>query len=223
MFHEEDPFLQASADLDSVLKKSKIILSKINSTSFVDNNDLGKIKELKEEAVDLLNILRDAIQMLLDMSGRINGRVFSPNEIVERQNSVKLFEKDVDNLEKMYHSLSGRREAVQSSLQPEDVSDNYVLLQEREQRDQIAQQEEVMDRLAHGLRELRDTGINIHNELDTQNVMLADVDRDVTSLQARLHSANEKVDRLLGSLSNRGKILIICCLMGLLFFLFLLY
>lgn len=223
MLQEGDPFQQTASDLELLLQKSKSIQHKVSTSGFVSSNSFEEIGEIYNESVDLLGVLKEALQVLNDTGGKINGKVFSANEIVQRQNTVRGFENDVDNLKKFYTSLSARQEAVSASMpSQEETSDNYVLLQQRAQQEEIAQQEEVMERMAHGLQELRETGLNINNELETQNTILVDVDRNISTVQARLRSANEKLDQLLASLSNKGKICTICALLGIIFVLFIL-
>lgn len=223
MNQEGDPFPQAEADLELLLRRSRDLQKKFVSNGFVSAVDLQEIRELYADSVEILGILKYALFALDENGGKINGNIFSANDIVERQNAVKSFENDVEALQKLCATLSTREEAVSSSLQQRKDSDNFLQLQHLAQKDEIAQQEEIMDRLSHGLQELRETGINVNSELRTQNVLLVDVDSKVSSLQARLRSANERVDQLLNSLSNKGKICTICMLLGVIFLLYLLF
>lgn len=223
MNEESDPFPQGEADLDLLLRRSRELQNKFTSSGFVSAGDLQEIRELYADALDILGILKFALSVLNEKGGRINGTIFSANEVVERQNAVRSYENEIEGLKKFCTALTIREEAVTSTLQQGKDSDNFMNLQLLAQKDEIAQQEEIMDRLAHGLEELRETGINVNTELTTQNILLADVDSKVSSLQAKLRTANERVDQLLNSLSNKGKICTICVLLGLIFFLYLLF
>lgn len=223
MNQETDPFPQAAADLELLLRRSRELQKKFTSSGFVSAPDLRELRIIYADSVDFLGILNYALHALDEKGGKVNGNIFSTNEIVRRQNAVKGFSNDVENLKKFCETLSVREEAVNSSIQQGKESDNFLLTQEYSQLQEIAQQEEIMDRLSYGLQELRETGINVNNELSTQNVILAEVDSKVSSLQMKIQSANQRVNQLLNSLSNKGKICTICALLGVIFVLYLLF
>lgn len=223
MNQESDPFPQAAADLELLLRRSRELQKKFTSSGFVSAPDLHELRTIYAESVDFLGILNYALHALDEKGGKVNGNIFSANEIVRRQNAVKGFSNDVDNLKKFCATLSVREEAVNTSIQQGKESDNFLLTQEYAQLQEIAQQEEIMDRLSYGLQELRETGINVNSELSTQNVILAEVDSKVSSLQMKIRTANQRVNQLLNSLSNKGKICTICALLGVIFVLYLLF
>eukprot|EP00796_Vickermania_ingenoplastis_P012446 gene12446-8535_t len=220
-----DPFLQAAAALDELLRRGRVMRSRLRSSGFIHASDFAELTGIQEEAQELLTIVTDAVQVLHGSGGRINGQVLSANEMVERQNTVRGFENEMEELNRFYTAVRSTRQAsasAESSSPADDVlvsSDVYVLQQEHAQEAEMAHQEEVMDRLAFGLQELRATGININDELNTQSVMLQEVDTSMTAVQARLQSANRKLDDLLASLSNKGKICTLCALFGVAMFL----
>lgn len=223
----EDPFVFATADLEQVFKDGREIQQRTSSSGFVSAADYQNLTALYRDAEELLKIVKDALKALNDKGGRINDHIFSANEIVQRQNTVHIFESEMENLKVFYESLRKRQEAVQqapvSATTPPEGQDHYVQLQENAQQAEIAHQQEIMDRLSHGLQELRETGIGIRTELNEQNESLEAVDNNISAVQARLRSANQKLDAFLGSLSTSKKMMVILVLVALVIILYILF
>lgn len=226
---QSDPFLEAADDLKTLFEQSRVLYAKINSTSFVTVSDFQKMQSFHNDAKELLNILKDAFDIVAERGGRVNDQIINANELVQRQSILRSFENDMEQLSKSITFLESRqrsaqeRDAAAASANADARQDDYVVEQQHAQVDEIARQEEVMDRLSHGIQELKRTGLNIGEELHTGNELLADVDTSVTSVQARLVSANQKLDRLLASLSNSHKLLIILVLLGIILVLYILF
>lgn len=222
--YNDDPFPQAAADLQLILARGKDLQKKTSSSGLVTAKDSKALKEIHEEALETFDILTNALQILNNRGGKINGTIFSANEIILRQNTLRSLENELETFNKFYTPIATREREI-SSLPPQATSekDNYIMMQEQAQQEEIVQQEEVMDRLAHGLQELKATGININEELQTQTVILTEVDRNMSTVQSRLRAANDEVDRLLSTLSNKGKICTILGLIGVIIVLYILF
>ncbi|KEG08583.1 syntaxin 6 [Trypanosoma grayi] len=65
--------------------------------------------------------------------------------------------------------------------------------------------EATLDRLAGGVRRVKETAVNINDELNTQEHVLDDIDEGVTRAQLRLEGAMKKVAVLLDSASDGKK------------------
>ncbi|EPY40768.1 syntaxin of plants SYP7 [Angomonas deanei] len=156
--------------------------------------------------------MREMLDVIEKRGGRVHGTVFSANEIVRRQNTFNELQNSYHDIRQFYQSVVPRVHAARPTEDGVQAVDEFAQVQEHAQREETALQDEILDRLTYGLRELRETGVTINDELETQDDMLNDIDKDMTTLQIKLRSANEKIDKLLASMSNGGKI---CTIVGL--------
>ncbi|EAN81477.1 hypothetical protein, conserved, partial [Trypanosoma cruzi] len=62
------------------------------------------------------------------------------------------------------------------------------------------------------VRRVRETAVNVRDELDTQEHVLDDIDSGMTRAQMRLENVVKKTSRLLDSASDRKKIICIVVL-----------
>ncbi|ESL11017.1 hypothetical protein TRSC58_01242 [Trypanosoma rangeli SC58] len=94
---------------------------------------------------------------------------------------------------------------------------NDFLQQEHEaqQRHMLAD-DVTIDRLAGGVHRVRDTAVNIKDELNTQEYVLDDIDSGMTRAQLRLQGVIRKVGKLLDSASDRKKFICIVVLVAIL-------
>lgn len=90
---------------------------------------------------------------------------------------------------------------------------NDFLRQEHEvQRDIMQTDDQTLDRLSSGIHRVRDTAVNINDELTTQEHILDDIDKGMTRVQMKLEGAVKKVAKLIDQSSDRGKMICIAVL-----------
>lgn len=218
-----DPFNDSVQELRDLIVKGKLLLHELNQRGFASVESYRQLEELCEDMEDILDLLKQMMRAIDEDGGKVHGKIFSANEIVARQNTLRSLEFDVKEISGFYNQVRQRRalsaaaSAQQVSARP--VTDEFLTAQEFVQREEILQQDDVMDRLAFGLQELRETGVRINDELHTQEVVLDEMDREVSGVQARLRDANAKVDKLLASMSNTKKVCTIVTLIFVLIFL----
>lgn len=216
---QEDPFNDSVNELRALTVRAKAIQHSVTQRGFVDAAKTSELEELCAEINELVGLLQETQQVVENKGGRVHGKIFSANEIVERQRVLHSLYTDATEATTFLKHLKSRSEArntafssAVTALPPhleqssKGSPDGFLVAQEHEQREATREQDEVIDRLAYGLQELRETGINITDELEQQDEMLTEVERDVSGVQLRLRAVNAKVDKLLASMSNRGKV-----------------
>ncbi|KAL7711457.1 Syntaxin [Lotmaria passim] len=230
--HADDPFNDSVKEVRELVVRARLMEQQATQKGVVTPSIVSELQQIQSDVEELLQFLKDMLRVVDERGGKVQGKVFSANEIMERQNTVRSLEGDVADIHSFYRKVaasSAQRQraataaeaAVASPLDGRGCSgqDEFITAQTHAQREEEKVQDEVLDRLTYGLRELRETGVNIHEELDTQETMLNDVDRDVSGVQVRLRAANAKVDKLLASMSNKGKVCTIVTLIFILVFL----
>lgn len=228
-----DPFNESVRELRDLTVRAKLIQYSITQKSFVDPASLGELEEICADMSELATLLTEMQRVVEDKGGKVHGKIFSANEIMGRQNTLRALASEVSEASGFLRQVRARSEARNLASASAATSahsresgggppDGFLVAQEYAQREETKQQDEVIDRLTYGLQELRETGININDELEQQDEMLTEVERDMTGVQVRLRAANAKVDKLLASMSNKGKIctivVLICVLIFLAFF-----
>lgn len=227
--HADDPFNDSVKEARELVVRARLMEQQATQTGVVTPATVSALHQVQDDVEELLQFLKDMLRVVDERGGKVQGKIFSANEIMERQNTVRALESDVAELRGFYAKIAAssarrqRAEAEVASSSPRidnnNGQDEFVTAQTYAQREEEKVQDEVLDRLTYGLRELRETGVNIHEELDTQETMLDEVDRDVSGVQVRLRAANAKVDKLLASMSNKGKVCTIVTLIFILVFL----
>lgn len=224
-----DPFNDSVKELRGLVVRAKLIEQQLTQKGVVAPSSVTELREVNEAAEEMLQFLKEMLRVVDERGGKVQGKIFSANEIMERQNTVRSLEGEVAEVRSFHDKVAAtaaqrqRAAAAAAVASPGEnrggAPDEFITAQAFAQREEEKVQDEVLDRLTFGLRELRETGVNIHEELDTQEVMLENVDRDISGVQVRLRAANAKVDKLLASMSNKGKVCTIVLLIFILVFL----
>ncbi|AYU78470.1 Qb-SNARE protein [Leishmania donovani] len=223
-----DPFNDSVKELREVVVRAKLIEQQLTQKGVISSSSVEELRDAKETAEEMLHFLKEMLRVVDERGGKVQGKVFSANEIMERQNIVRSLEGDVAEARSFYEKIAAsaaqRQRVAEAAVGSPGEScgvaaDEFISAQVFAQREEEKVQDEVLERLTFGLRELRETGLHIHEELDTQEVMLDNVDRDISGVQVRLRAANAKVDKLLASMSNKGKVCTIAMLTFILVFL----
>lgn len=217
---QKDPFQDSVRELRELVVKAKLIHQGAVQKGVVNAEKVAELNEIRADADELLDLLREMLRVIEEKGGKVHGTVFSANEMMDRQNTLRSLEADVKEIDDFDATVKARAMPVIGSPSSEPrLPDEFLTAQEYVQREEAMQQDEVLERLTYGLQELRETGININDELNTQDVILTDMDREISGVQVRLRAANAKVDKLLASMSNKGKVCTIVVLIFVLVFL----
>lgn len=226
-----DPFNESVKELRDLIFKAKILQQQSVQKGIVTAACVEELQTITSESDEIVAMLKEMMRAVSERGGRVQGKIFSANEVMERQSLVRELESEAADLREFYkkvyasnvqrqRTLDIQAAAAASGGDPRGVfSDEFITSQVHAQREEEKVQDVALDRLTVGLQELRETGVNIHGELNTQEEMLDHLDRDLSGVQVRLRAANEKVDKLLASMSNRGKVCTIVILIFILVFL----
>ncbi|KEG14512.1 syntaxin [Trypanosoma grayi] len=222
-----DPFDESVSDLRELVARAKNAQESVRTKGLVDRGVVADVQRILDAADEELELLKSVLQVIEERNGRVGGQVFSVNEVLRRQGVVRDLEEELrgihtfrDVVEERVEDMEKRNQAMSSV--GSHANDEFFLDQELAQREEQQQQDMILDRLAYGLQEIRETGINVNDELQQQEVLLEEAQRDVDGVQTRLRVVNAKVDKLLAKMSNKGKICtIVCLILTLVFLLFL--
>ncbi|RNF12070.1 syntaxin 6 [Trypanosoma conorhini] len=141
-------------------------------------------------------------------------------ELQSRAERTRAWERDMkkalDLRAKIVAERQRRAAAQRAEFSPAEVGmreNNEFLQQEHEAQQRYVQADDVtIDRLAGGVRRVRDTAVNIKDELNTQEYVLDDIDSGMTRAQMRLDGVMRKVGKLLDSASDSKKMICIVVL-----------
>ncbi|EPY33750.1 syntaxin of plants SYP7 [Strigomonas culicis] len=208
---ENDPFDEVVKELRESITQAKVIQGKAAQKGVVTADNVIELRNVHANATENLEMLREMTSAIENRGGRFEGKFFSANEMLNRQNTVRSLESGVTEIDLFIRDIEAKNKAraevarKRDAYSPQAAKDDFVQTQEHAQREETELQDQVLDRLSYGLQELRETGVNINDELVVQDAMLNDIDRDMSGVQVRLRAANQKVDKLLASMSNKGK------------------
>ncbi|KAH9597788.1 hypothetical protein LSM04_008478 [Trypanosoma melophagium] len=220
----KDPFDDSVSDLRELVAKAKNIQDSVREKGLVGPYVLAEVKQILDAADEELELLENVLQVIEQRNGKVGDHFFSVNEVVRRQRVVRDLEAELKEIRTFRDIVEARVKDIEEKNRVmisvnNSGSNAFLLEQELAQKEEHMQQDLVLDRLSYGLQELRETGINVNDELQHQEVLLEEAQRDVEGVQARLRAVNAKVDKLLGSMSNRNKMCTIVCLVLTLLFL----
>ena len=95
--------------------------------------------------------------------------------------------------------------------------DDFFNMQMETQQEEMSLQNAVLDRLHHNVITMKTTAVDVRDEVVAQEDALQRLHVVSDNLLSRIHVANQKVDVMLNSMSNKGKICLIvmlCLVLG---------
>ncbi|ESL09403.1 syntaxin [Trypanosoma rangeli SC58] len=207
----KDPFDESVDDVRELVARAKSLQELVRSKGIVDRGVLEEVRRVLDAADEELELLNNVLQVIEQQNGRVGEQVFSVNEVLRRQGVVRELAAELKGVRSFRDSVEARvveteKTFSSASFTDDHVNDAFILRQEQAQRQVHMEQDRILDRLSVGLRELRETGVNVNDELQQQEILLKEAQQNVEGVQARLRVVNAKVDKLLASMSNRKKI-----------------
>ncbi|PWU90650.1 putative syntaxin [Trypanosoma cruzi] len=218
-----DPFDESVSDVSELVAKAKSVQESFRAKGIVDRVLIEEVRRTLDAADEELELLKNVLQVIEQRNGRVGDQVFSVNEVLRRQGVVRNLETELKGLRTFSDAVEVRvveaeKRRIMNSNESQ-VNDSFLLGQEQIQRKEHMEQDIILDRLSHGLQELKETGVNVNDELQQQEILLVEAQQDMEGVQARLRVLNTKIDKLLSSMSNRKKICTILILVVTLVFL----
>ncbi|RNE98707.1 syntaxin [Trypanosoma rangeli] len=207
----KDPFDESVNDVRELVARAKSLQESVRSKGIVDRDVLEEVRRVLDAADEELGLLNNVLQVIEQRNGRVGDQVFSVNEVLRRQGVVRELAAELKGVRSFRDSVEARvveteKAFSSASFADDHANDAFMLRQEQTQRQVHMEQDLILDRLSVGLRELRETGVNVNDELQQQEILLEEAHQNVEGVQARLRVVNAKVDKLLASMSNRRKI-----------------
>eukprot|EP00992_Anisonema_acinus_P002755 TRINITY_DN11277_c0_g1_i1.p1 TRINITY_DN11277_c0_g1~~TRINITY_DN11277_c0_g1_i1.p1 ORF type:complete len:253 (+),score=86.68 TRINITY_DN11277_c0_g1_i1:85-843(+) len=234
----QDPFESVKGDVVSAVKKVEVQYSKWSELQASDDDrEFEKQHSQLLQAVHTiewdLNDLGDAIQVVLH--NRKKFETLSDKELNERKKFVEdmrqklaAIQADVSDPRHKTRLLNTKKEKLterfpSAKTPTKDPKDKYTKLaddgavdneefiqqQLQQQRDIEMQQEGQIDDISHAVGRLKQTGIEIHEELKVHDELLNDLEGEMDSLGSKLKHATKKVEHMLKNNQDKGKL---CCI-----------
>ena len=237
----KDPYDDSKSEMERLARLGDAATQELRdavSTSIASSATEQALKKLSENVAsqeDELALLRE---MIVAMKTRTKGGRLAPIELVlERERFVETMAEKVAKIHQLINVTVDRRKKSISqavAIAPNDVpqeivstsavrerlrdapddSNDFIKNQMHQQELMEMEQQQSLDVLHHGVVGLREKAKTIGGELNDQEKMLTAVDTKVSGVQDRLSQATKRVNDLLDSMSDRGKI---CCILLLVF------
>ncbi|ORC87621.1 putative Qc-SNARE protein [Trypanosoma theileri] len=217
----EDPWPRMEKEVEALVNSLLVQIQRYRETprpTVIAENELC-------DAVDAANEEVEDMRAALDAA--INHPELFPitgEELQARAEKTRAWERDVRkalDLKVKIIRERQRRAAAAAAGGAENNNDasglrenNDFLQQEHDVQRRYMQEDDVtVDRLAGGVRRVKETAVHISDELHTQDRVLDDIDSGMTRAQMHIEGAMKKVGKLLDSASDSKKIMCIVVLL----------
>lgn len=217
----EDPWPQMQKQVATMLNDLTLQLGRFretaNPTVVAENEVLEAISGCTEAVEDMRFALDTAMEHPESFS-------ITAEELQSRAECIRSWEREMMRAEKTAEAIrAAQRRRAQSHDDNMDSGmreNNDFLRQEHDVQNSVMQtDDQTLDRLSSGIHRVKDTAVNIQDELQTQEHILDDIDRGMTRVQMRIDGAMKKVGKLIDSTSDTGKLICIGILFLILIFL----
>ncbi|BBN20050.1 syntaxin of plants SYP6 [Marchantia polymorpha subsp. ruderalis] len=112
-------------------------------------------------------------------------------------------------------ALRGQIGPVQKNRQSFE-NDDYIHGEQERQTQYLKEQDEDLDDLSQSVQRMGNIGLAIHEELDSQEVLISDISRDVDTAATRLDYVQKKMETLIKKAGAKGQLVLIAVLVILL-------
>lgn len=212
----EDPWPSMERQVVAMLNDLTVQVSRVrdtaNPTVLAENELLEAIGGCGEAVEDM----RFAFEQAMNHPESF---AITTDDLQSRAEKIREWERDIARAQTTGEKIrvaQRRREQEQDASDPASAGgreNNDFLKQEHEvQRDVMATDEQTLGRLQEGVHRVRDTAVNINDELNTQEHVLNDIDTGITRVQMKIDGAMKKVGKLIDQTSDRGKMICIAVL-----------
>lgn len=212
----EDPWPQMEKQVGAMLTDLATQMQRFRDTPtptvIAENELLESVASCNEAVEDMRFALDTAME-------HPESFVITAEELQSRAERIRAWERDMMKAQQLADKVQTAQRRRMAAAQDDGGMDggmrenNDFLRQEHDvQRDVMQQDDATLDRLSSGIHRVKDTAVNIQDELNTQEHILDDIDRGMTRVQQRLDGAMKKVGKLLDSTSDKGKLICIAVL-----------
>ncbi|KPI85984.1 putative Qc-SNARE protein [Leptomonas seymouri] len=212
----EDPWPQMEKQVDAMLSELAAQMKRFRDatapTVIAENELLESVWSCNEAVEDMRFALDTAME-------HPESFAITAEELQSRAERIRAWERDMMKAQQLAEKVQAAQRKRMAAAQDDGGMDgamrenNDFLRQEHEVQHNIMQQDDAtLDRLSSGIHRVKETAVNIQDELNTQEHILDDVDRGMTRVQQRLDGAMKKVGKLIDSTSDKGKLICIAVL-----------
>lgn len=212
----EDPWPQMEKQVGAMLTELSTQMQRFRETAtptvIAENELLESVSSCNEAVEDMRFALDTAME-------HPESFAITAEDLQSRAERIRGWERDMMKAQQLAEKVQAAQRKRMAAAQDDGGMDsaqrenNDFLRQEHEVQHNIMQQDDAtLDRLSSGIHRVKDTAVNIHDELNTQEHILDDIDRGMTRVQQRLDGAMKKVGKLIDSTSDKGKLICIAVL-----------
>ncbi|TPP51959.1 hypothetical protein CGC20_4880 [Leishmania donovani] len=198
----EDPWPQMEKQVGGMLADLNAQMQRFRDTAMptviAENELLEAVGGCSEAVEDMRFALDTAME-------HPESFAITAEELQSRAERIRGWERDMMKAQQVAEKVkAAQRKRIMA--QDGDIGDGGVrensdfLRQEHDiQLSMMQQDDQTLDRLSSGIHRVKDTAVNIQDELNTQEHILDDIDRGMTRVQMRLEGAMRKVSKLIDS------------------------
>ncbi|KAG5476372.1 hypothetical protein LSCM1_04074 [Leishmania martiniquensis] len=211
----EDPWPQMEKQVGAMLADLSAQMQRFRGTALptviAENELLESVGSCNEAVEDMRFALDTAME-------HPESFAITAEELQSRAERIRAWEREMMKAQQVAEKVRAaqrKRIAVQESdMGDSGARENTDFLRQEHaiQRHTMQQDDQTLDRLSSGIHRVKDTALNIQEELNTQEHILDDIDRGMTRVQMRLEGAMKRVGKLIDSTSDRGKMICIAVL-----------
>lgn len=210
----EDPWPNMEKQVESMLNDLTLQLQRVRDnphpTLIAENELLDAVATATEAVEDMRFALDTAME-------HPESFAITTDELQRRAEKIRAWERDMTKAQQTSEKIRlAQRRRQQQDYDTADSSarenSNFLRQEHDVQRDVMQTDEQTLDRLHGGIQRVKETTVNINDELQTQDHILNDIDKGMTRVQMRIDGAMKKVGRLLDQTSDTGKMICIAVL-----------
>ncbi|KAL8650574.1 MAG: hypothetical protein Q9226_005093 [Calogaya cf. arnoldii] len=231
---QDDPFLEAQADVLSTLNTTRSLYSSyVRIRSLASSASSPELSQARSELETTLHDLTSDLQDLVDSVKAIESDPFrygvDINEVARRRKLVEEVGREVEDMGKELKNVANnqkRNGANASTLPPPSAfdpdapeGDDYEAFEQQRQVEIMHEQDEALDGVFKTVGNLRQQANDMGRELEEQHVMLDEVDTLADRVGGKLQTGIKKV----GWVIKKNEDTMSSCCIGVLIFVLILF
>mmetsp|Transcript_28776 Transcript_28776/g.81038 ORF Transcript_28776/g.81038 Transcript_28776/m.81038 type:complete len:228 (+) Transcript_28776:140-823(+) len=177
--------------------------------------EFQRLKHEVQEGCESVSWQVDQLQRAIDISAKNPERFNLDNEELDsRKNWASSARLKVEEVRRGMASLAKRGLTAADSNAAVAIQrhDDFIGGQGDQQMQIMRQQDDDLDDLSHQVATIGNIGLTIHEELESQNQLLEELDEDMDATQSRLAAVQQKINKVLQRVSAKGQMCIIVAL-----------
>lgn len=209
-----DPWPQMEKQVGTMLSDLTLQLQRHRENPSVTIVAENQLLESIETCVEAVADMRFALDTAMEHPESFS---ITTEELQERAQRIRDWEREVEKAQQAGEKIKAaqRKRAMDQDNEVTGAQreNNDFLKQEHDVQQSIMQtDDQTLDRISSGIHRVKDTAVNIGDELTTQEHIIDSIDKGMDRVQTRLDSAMRRVGKLLDSTSDRGKFICIAVL-----------